>query len=297
VGALAVVSQGQTQSLIDLARINTIAVWERGKLSYEMAGPSWSQWYPYDTYENYIKNGNKEFSIEDVSYQVNSHGYRCKEFSAIDHRAFKILTIGCSMTFGVGIPFQLTFGEQLAALIRHKYGIEVEVINMGAGASSIDYVTRVLFQSFPILQPHYVFCLLPDMNRREYFTSYGHIHVEKFGPWDSPTKCHEHALLALGTETWDFFSMVKNVAMIELILRDAHWSWDTWMVGENLTGFEAYFDMKHYRNQILDHPGKARDNCHHGVPYHTYVANDLMTDPDLLKAIDLYTNEDCHPSA
>jgi hypothetical protein len=133
------------------------------------------------------------------------------------------------------------------------------------------------------------------MERRDHFTHDDRICLTSFGPWLKQSESDPiPALLTLSTDTWDFFSMVKNVAIIGLILRDTCWSWDTWMHGFvwKMSGFEQFFDLAHYRNQMLRgrDRGDARDNMHMGVPYHTYVANNLLTDPYLLMALDQYRN-------
>ena len=264
-------------------------IWRRETLPHVFTGYlQWcqchEQWYDA-LYEKKCHRCSFSTSIEHVSYHLNRLGYRCKEFSEINHNAFKIVTMGCSETFGIGIPQSLTFGEQLATLLRHNFNIEVEIINLGAVGHSIDFVTRVLYQSLPLLQPDYVFCLLPDMSRREYIDLDKQVRFKPFIPHVSDNE----ALITLCTDTWAFFSMVKNVAMIELILHDTYWSWDTWMYNEwKIPEFELYFDMSHYRNQNIVDRGKAPDNMHNGVPYHTAIANDLITDPDLLTAIDQY---------
>ena len=282
--------------------MNPIGTWRRGVLPsavHEHCGttPGWHRWHQTDSYERYLEYGNKAFSIEDVSYEFNSNGFRCKEFSAIDHNAFKILTVGCSETLGVGIPLHLTFGEQLASLIRQRFAINSEVINLGAGGRSLDYITRALFQSIPILRPHYVFCLVPMMSRREYIIKRPHsVFAVPFGWWQNTDtfthEPHDEALLELCTDTWDFFSMVKNLNMIELILRDTAWSWDTWTTPNDwkLPGFEAYINIAHYRDQPFnwEHRGRARDNMHNGVPYHTEIANDLITDGNLRSSLNAY---------
>jgi hypothetical protein len=245
-----------------------------------------------------LANGNKEYSREDVYYELNSLGYRSKEFSAIDHTAFKLMVIGCSQTFGVGMPNQWLYGHQLAASLRAMHDIKVEVINMGFGGTSVDYMARVLWQSVPVLEPHYVFCLFPALSRREYIQlSWGNFLPQPFlVQYDRGCDPHiRDALLTLCDDDWDFFSFVKNVAFIELILRDYAWAWDTWCNfdrewAEWFEYWRDYLDVTHYRQQCMPFGirGLARDNMHSGMPYHRYLAEDLLTDRQLQKAIANY---------
>ena len=129
------------------------------------------------------------------------------------------------------------------------------------------------------------------MARREYILNAEYPVTVPFSMHTIRPVAYYEALATLSTDIWDFFCMLKNINMIELILRGTYWSWDTWMVkGWELPGFEAYFDLTHYRNQSLSWHlrDKARDNIHNGVPYHRYIANDLIDDPFLTQAIDRY---------
>jgi len=266
---------------------NKYHVWQRGFLPVnEQRIEPLRHWYQTDSYENYLRNGNREYGPEDITYQFNQSGYRSKEFSEIDHTAFKVLVIGCSNTLGLGLPLNETYGEQLRQRLLVRYDLLVEIINLGLGGRSIDYVARCLYQSVPILRPHYVFCLLPAFSRREYFSGNRQLHY--IADWEVPGwQNHRDALLTLSNDQWDFYSFVKNLAFIELILRDHHWAWATW---QHYDFDVSYFDVAHYRTQYMlqAERGKARDNIHSGAAYHRFVADDLLSDPNLVTAIAQY---------
>jgi len=283
--------------MIDLKAVNFHNVWTRMALPHSGSNEKSSRWFHSDNPETYAARGNKEFGLDDIFYCFNSLGYRTKEFAEIDHGAFKIMLLGCSVTLGVGLPIEVTYGEFLAQLIRDKYHIPVEVINLGMGARSVDFITRVLFQSLPVLRPHYVFCLMPDLSRREYVHYRDDmIMADYFGIYTNieNTEPHDEAFLTLHSDEWDFFSLVKNLSFIELILRDQRWSWDTWggffwQWREQRDVWSQYFDTKHYRMQQMrgddERRGRARDNMHWGVAYHRYVAQDLFSHIELRNAV------------
>lgn len=274
---------------------NTLHLWERGVIPHTGHSDASARWFPSDSESNYLENGNKEYSREDVYYDLNSLGYRTKEFSAIDHRAFKIVVTGCSQTFGIGLPERCLYGNQLAALLRATYDIPVEVINLGFGGTSVDFIARVLWQSVPVLEPHYVFCLFPHLSRREYIQlAWGSLYTQQFlAQWDRGCEPHVHeALLTLCNDDWDFFSFIKNISYVELILRDYAWAWDTWCNFdpewvEWCEYWQKYLDVTHYRHQCMPwgERGRARDNMHSGMPYHRYIAEDLLTDHRLQQAV------------
>jgi hypothetical protein len=273
-------------------------IWQRMTLPHSGSSTLSGRWFHTDNPETYASQGNKEFGLEDVYYHINSLGYRTKEFSEINHNAFKILVLGCSMTLGVGLPIEATYGEQLAQLLRDTYRIDVEIINMGMGGRSMDYITRLLFQSLPILQPNYVFCLFPHLSRREYIhNQYEIITAEFFYSAIVDKQPHDEAILLLSNDEWDFFSFVKNISFIELMLQDYHWSWDCWDSlwdwQEQRHCWPQYFDTTRYRQQYMlgVARGRARDNMHFGRPYHHYIAQDLFSDIHLQQAIHEYFDE------
>ena len=40
---------------------------------------------------------------DDLTYDLNNHGFRCRPFEDIDHQKQQIMVLGCSYTFGVGL--------------------------------------------------------------------------------------------------------------------------------------------------------------------------------------------------
>src|ERR1035437_5443933 len=242
-------------------------------------------WFGTDSYENYIKNGNKIFSKDCITYDINSFGYRTKEFDQINKDAFQILVCGCSQTFGMGLRIEMRYGEQLKELIQQKYNLqEIEIINLGIGGRSIDFVVRTIFQSIFVLNPDYVFCLLPDLIRREYISyNNNEIFPKHFGIWvrkedgfsDISNEDFSIAMTTLMSDEWDFFSFIKNISFLEFILKDYQWSWDTWSkrlisVTHDINNLEQYLDITHYRQQntLLFQNERARDNLHFGPNYH-----------------------------
>jgi hypothetical protein len=55
------------------------------------------------------------YSVE-INYNLNSHGYRCNEFNNQE-----ILVLGCSQTFGSGMPNDFTWPEIFCNKINKKY--------------------------------------------------------------------------------------------------------------------------------------------------------------------------------
>lgn len=286
---------------VHLQMKNNINIWKKNTIptGYIAEGAS-LQWYNTDTYDNYVKNGNKQYSQTDISYNLNSFGYRTKEFSQIDHSAFKILVSGCSFTFGVGLPLEEVWVEKLATKIRQKYDIPVEVINLAKGGESGDYIVRTISQTLNILKPNFVFGYFPHFARREYITldeNEPEIRGYSFGPWNGVLNGMGSYMTLLSNDEWDFFYNIKNVTFLESVLKDYFWSWGTWTVHLNqnnsfidLNELEQYIDISHYRWELpsLGTDDKARDGMHYGKIYNERIANCIISDTNLLMAIAEY---------
>jgi len=81
--------------------------------------------------EQYAIHGEKwNWKDRDLTYTLNSQGYRCEEFDKIDWQK-SIVVIGCSYVFGVGLDDDQT----LASCLNSK--LSTPVINLGISGSSI----------------------------------------------------------------------------------------------------------------------------------------------------------------
>ena len=110
-----------------------------------------------------------------VEYKLNKHGYRTIEFDTVDW-ANSIVIFGCSNVFGVGLCEKDTLSSQLSRLTN------TPVINMGIGASSIEYSfynSVILNAHFPT--PKAVIHLYSAIDRTTY---YNKRNVTHYGAWD-----------------------------------------------------------------------------------------------------------------
>ena len=99
----------------------------------------------------------------DITYTVNSQGYRCTEFNEIDW-ANSIVILGCSCVYGVGIDDSHTISKELSKLTN------CPVINLGAGGTSIQYSlynSIILRELYP--KPKAVIQLWTSINRYTIF--------------------------------------------------------------------------------------------------------------------------------
>ena len=93
----------------------------------------------------------------EITYQYNSHGFRCTEF---DDRPCGI-ALGCSFTQGVGLPVTTTWPYLLSQLCG------IHVWNLGSGGASIDTVFRIFDHYVTKLRPKFVCLLITPAERLE----------------------------------------------------------------------------------------------------------------------------------
>jgi len=133
-----------------------------------------------DTEELYNENLKTQsidwyYRTNTVEYKLNRHGYRTTEFNTVDW-ANSIVVFGCSNVFGVGLNEDDTLSSQLSKLTN------TPVINMGMGASSIEYSlynSIILSNSKPT--PKAVIHIYSSLDRTTY---YHQRNVAHHGPWD-----------------------------------------------------------------------------------------------------------------
>lgn len=67
-----------------------------------------------------------------VDFRINEHGLRDLGFPIAKRpHEFRVLAIGDSFTFGLGLPLELTWPQRLEGLLRSAHGEPLEVINAG----------------------------------------------------------------------------------------------------------------------------------------------------------------------
>lgn len=121
------------------------------------------RWFAADNEERYKENLQKSeiarhIETFNVSYKLNSNGFRTKE---IVEDTSSVVALGCSHTFGLGLPEKDTYIAQLAGMLDTSY------YNLGVPGGSNDTAFRVASYWLPIIKPKYVVMLTPQMARFE----------------------------------------------------------------------------------------------------------------------------------
>lgn len=128
-------------------------------------------WLPSDTYIQYmeaLKDPNKEiyYNKNDVTYDVNQDYFRCDDIREISTKKQPVLlSFGCSMTFGIGLPESETWPVILGNIIKEKTGEDIKVVNLGSSAIGYGHVDR-LSNYIHLFNVKYISCLFPPLFRK-----------------------------------------------------------------------------------------------------------------------------------
>lgn len=96
-----------------------------------------------------------------ITYKYNSQGFRDAEF---DQQSAGI-ALGCSHTFGTGVPVDHAWPNQLQNLLGQK------VWNLGVGGAALDTCHRLLEYWIENLNVKFVVCAVPPISRYEVFNN------------------------------------------------------------------------------------------------------------------------------
>lgn len=107
---------------------------------------------------------------------INGQGYRSDEFDETE--GIKIVFVGCSYTFGIGLYYDETWPKLLCNRLEDEYNTKFVNWNLALPGQSNDYMARMLNVSIPMLQPNLVVILFTGLARREFLTEDGrHISI------------------------------------------------------------------------------------------------------------------------
>jgi hypothetical protein len=129
--------------------------------------------YDFYTADNPIYNNSKPDA--DISYKLNSDGFRCDDFNK-ENTKDSILVAGCSNTFGLGIPYDVTWGNLLSEKTKSK-----DFYNLGVVAASIPVIVNNCFNFIEEFgRPKAIFILFPSTDRGTVFQNLSTDREENF---------------------------------------------------------------------------------------------------------------------
>jgi len=102
---------------------------------------------------------------DDWTYKFNEWGFRSAPFT--DRSEFNVLISGCSLTVGIGVAYEHTWGQVLKTLLEQHLGKTVTVWNLAQGACSPDYTVRSIYTTIDLFKPDLVAVCWPAETRFE----------------------------------------------------------------------------------------------------------------------------------
>lgn len=204
------------------------------------------------------------------TYTYNELGFRG---DSISKEGFKVMSIGCSNTEGVGVnsPWPAEFCKLIPNSVN---------LNFGTGGRSNDFISRCLISYYDKINPDLVLIMYTNPHRREYYTEDGGI--EPFTPvaaWgyfkETENGCIiQKNLTSIQNDHEDLVNWYKNHLLIKLFLesKKCKWIWNGWFgIPHN---FEDEYRFDGEFGNFLDY---GVDGKHPGELTHKKYATDLRT--------------------
>jgi hypothetical protein len=160
------------------------------------------------------------------TYTYNELGFRG---DSINKKGFKVMSIGCSITEGVGVNDDNTWSSQFSKLILN--GVD---FNLGISGRSNDYICRALLTFYELMKPDLVLIMYTSPQRREVYTI--NDGIEPFMPtaaWGymeetEDGKKIQNYLTKLQNDNEDLINWYKNHQLIKYFLesKKCNWLWN-----------------------------------------------------------------------
>jgi hypothetical protein len=184
--------------------------------------PAIYKWISSDDPINYEKKGNKAYGVDDITYDINSHGYRSIEIDT-KSTAKKIMFLGCSVTAGIGLPHHEVWTTVLTKRLEQHFGVTIEQHNFGLPGFGADAMAMVAYQVMPIIKPDLLILMYPDIARRAIYVEMNNViaFLPYFKPREWPKSlANLHAsYVNLSVKSNDFFEWRRNHALIDNVAR------------------------------------------------------------------------------
>ena len=214
------------------------------------------------------------------TYTYNDLGFRG---DSVKKEGFKVMSLGCSITEGVGVNDNETWPSQFCSHIENGVNL-----NFGTGGRSNDFICRCLMSYYDLINPDLVLIMYTGMSRREIYTKDGGI--EPFmstGAWgylkdtDEGVEVQEN-LVNLQNDNQDFINWYKNHLLVKYFLesKKCNWLWN----GSFQTPKEYVDDTNRYDGEYgmpfinfgADgiHPG-SRHNKTYAHKLHNHITNNF----------------------
>jgi hypothetical protein len=206
--------------------------------------------------KTYTTSGSDDTNL--CTYTYNELGFRG---DSIEKKGFKVMSLGCSITEGVGVNDDETWPAQFCSSIENGVNF-----NFGTGGRSNDFICRCLMSYYDLIKPDLVLIMYTFPHRREiHMADNG---IEPYMPtkvWGRLLETEEGQTIQssmdfLQNDNSDFVNWYKNHMLIKLFLesKKCNWMWE----GKHLSNEYMEFNRVPFLGQFVADIGA--DNLHPG---------------------------------
>jgi hypothetical protein len=180
------------------------------------------------------------FTPDLYTYSYNKHNFRSIEFSSdVD-----ILTAGCSFTFGMGLPFEYTWSQQLQKQLPNK-----KIATLSWPGYSIQKIISYIFRYFKSIgHPKMIICNFPDFYRFLFLNKYNYGIMNYYsGILQNPSfskKIKKQIEESCPSDYWGYYINYEYIFMLEQYCdsNNIKLIWSTWSnVGSNKNEDRNFF--------------------------------------------------------
>lgn len=184
-------------------------------------------WFSTDSRESFDRSGHPIYGEHDIEYAFNAQGYRTTAFERSDN--LRIIAIGCSYVFGVGLPTAALFHSLVCGWLSERLSRSATTWNLGLPGTSNDYIARMLHIAVPVLDPHLILVNFTHSDRREYVSVQGEImpYCPGWHPRDPVARTVKANLADLSSGCDDDLNLYRNYKSVESLLSSRLWLYST----------------------------------------------------------------------
>jgi hypothetical protein len=235
--------------------MNAIKFWK--KSGFDVASYKWK----LEERRNQSFNGSGSDTSNTNTYTYNELGFRG---DSIYKDGFRIMSVGCSHTEGVGASDGETWPHHFSKLIPGAVDL-----NAGFGGRSNDYVARCIITMIDTFRPNLVNIMYTYPSRKEYYRYNGDLEPFHMNPWgyfeeENEGKEEYKAIARITHDENDLINWYKNHLLITnfLQLRNIPYTWNGSFLMDDSVDDENRFDGGYgdFREFSID--GKHATNKH-----------------------------------
>lgn len=113
----------------------------------------------------------KKYDDGEIRCDHNNYGFRCEDIEEKTDDDLVIVSLGCSFTYGAGVPVEDRWTDVLCKKIQEITKLKVRNYNLGLEGHTNDYCARTLYKTINELKPDLYCLLFTYRNRLEWITN------------------------------------------------------------------------------------------------------------------------------